>query len=139
MLVAHAFSTAASYVEGANLARVTPGLPPQVANRGYEANTEVQLSYVNLREWPSPDWLGQIPIWGPYDNCPLTLLGLIWSIIVVWTGGISGFGSQGDSFQALRKRLLLGAKQTRTAPPRNGALEPRETGRPDRFPLPTVK
>ena len=118
MLVAHAFSTAASYVEGANLARVTPGLPPQVANRGYEANTEVQLSYVNLREWPSPDWLGQIPIWGPYDNCPLTLLGLIWSIIVVRTGGISGFGSTGDSLGAHGKRLLLGAKRTKTTPKR---------------------
>ena len=52
VLIAHAFRTAASYVEAATLARVTAGLPPQVANRGYEARTEVQLSYVNLSwEW----------------------------------------------------------------------------------------
>ena len=46
--IAHAFRTAASYVKAATLARVTVGLLPQVANRGYEAHTEVQQSYVNL-------------------------------------------------------------------------------------------
>ncbi len=52
MLIAHTFRKAASYVDAAILARVTAGLPPQVANRGYEARTEVQLSYVNLSwEW----------------------------------------------------------------------------------------
>jgi hypothetical protein len=40
VLIAHTFRTAASYVEAANLARVTAGLPPQVTNRGYEAHPE---------------------------------------------------------------------------------------------------
>ena len=52
MLIAHACRPAASYLEAATLARGTAGLPPQVANRGYEAHTEVRLSYVNLSwEW----------------------------------------------------------------------------------------
>ena len=42
-------------------------LAPQVANRGYEAQTAPQLNHVNMREWPSPNRPGQLPItWPPW-------------------------------------------------------------------------
>jgi hypothetical protein len=46
VLIAHTFRTAASYVEAANLARVTAGLPPQVTNRGYEAHPEAHQPWL---------------------------------------------------------------------------------------------